>query len=201
MAQPYGSLSGGWRMRCRLAGVLVRPADLVLLDEPTNYLDLAGIVWLERYLQHHVSEVRGSTIVLVSHDRTFLDRACNELVVLRDRRLAYFRGTISQYDDDREERRLYMTRMAAAIERQREHLQRTIAENVRQGRKTGDQNRLRQAKSRQKRVVERTGMQVNEKGFRFKMSRDAGGESILSGSVPLPPSLHRLRSQRETATV
>lgn len=163
-------------MRCQLAAVLIRPSDLILLDEPTNYLDLAGIVWLENYLKH-LNETRGSAIVVVSHDRAFLDNVCEELIVLRNQKLSYFRGTLSEYENNRGERKLYMMRMKAAIERQKEHMQKTIAENIKQGKKTGDQNRLKQAKSRQKRVDERTGMQVNEKGFRFKISRDQGSTS------------------------
>lgn len=165
-------------MRCQLAGVLIQDTDLMLLDEPTNFLDLSAILWLEKYLQR-VHETHGMTMVIVSHDRQFIDNCCNEVIILRNQSLTYFRGTLSEYESDFRSRQLYMARMKAASERQTAHFQKTIAENIRQGKKTGDDNRLRQAKSRQKRVEERSGMQVNEKGFKFKLSRDAGGKSAF----------------------
>jgi ATPase subunit of ABC transporter with duplicated ATPase domains len=118
-------------------------------------------------------------MVIVSHDRHFIDNCCNKVIILRNQSLTYFRGTLSEYESDFRTRQLHMARMKAASERQTAHFQKTIAENIRQGKKTGDDNRLRQAKSRQKRVEERSGMQVNEKGFKFKLSRDAGGKSAF----------------------
>jgi ATPase subunit of ABC transporter with duplicated ATPase domains len=177
MEQPFMNLSGGWKMRCKLASVLIQQAELLLLDEPTNYLDLAGIVWLEQYIRW-VNETRVTTILVISHDREFINNVTQETIVLKDRKLEYFKGNLSEYERDRRARQLHLIRIKEASDRQKEHFQNTIAENIRQGKKTGDTNRLRQAKSRKKRVEERTGMQTNEKGFRFKASRDGvgGGE-------------------------
>jgi ATPase subunit of ABC transporter with duplicated ATPase domains len=174
MEQPYMELSGGWKMRCKLASVLIQQADLLLLDEATNYLDLAGIIWLEQYIKW-INETRGSTVLVISHDREFVNNITQETIILRDCKLEYFKGNLSEYEKDRKARKLHLIRLKEASDRQKEHFQSTIAENIRQGKKTGNTNRLRQAKSRKKRVEERTGMQTNEKGFRFKASRDSGG--------------------------
>ena len=181
MEQPFRTLSGGWKTRCQLASVLIKHVDLMLLDEATNYLDLAGIVWLERYL-NIISETRGTTIVIVSHDREFVNNICEETIILRDRKLEYFKGNLSDYEENREAKKLDLMRKKDGIDRQKEHFENTIAENIRQGKKTGDTNRLRQAKSRKKRVEERVGLQVNEKGFRFKLTRDGGGKKACSSA-------------------
>jgi ATPase subunit of ABC transporter with duplicated ATPase domains len=192
MQQPVNTLSGGWKMRCQLASVLIKPADLMLLDEATNYLDLAGIVWLERYIQK-INETNGTTVVIVSHDRDFINNICEETIVLRDRKLEYFKGNLAAYMEDREAQKLDRIRKKDASERQKAHFEKTIAENIKQGKKTGDDSRLQQAKSRKKRVEERTGMQASAKGHRFKLTRDAGGKRKLKLRNIVNPAEHSLR--------
>jgi ATPase subunit of ABC transporter with duplicated ATPase domains len=187
MQQPFNTLSGGWKMRCQLASALIQPADLMLLDEATNYLDLSGIVWLERYIQK-INETHGTTIVIVSHDRDFLNNICEETIILRDCKLEYFKGNLAAYMEDREAQKLDRIRKKDASERQKAHFQNTIAENIKQGKKTGDDNRLQQAKSRKKRVEERTGLQVSAKGHRFKFTRDAGGKQKLNSKSIVTPT-------------
>ncbi|HEY9177701.1 MAG TPA: ATP-binding cassette domain-containing protein, partial [Flavipsychrobacter sp.] len=75
LQRPYSQFSGGWRMRVLLAKMMLQAPDLLLLDEPTNHLDLPSIEWLERYLQSYPGSV-----VIVSHDRYFLDRMVNRIV-------------------------------------------------------------------------------------------------------------------------
>jgi ATPase subunit of ABC transporter with duplicated ATPase domains len=178
MEQPFANLSGGWQMRCRLASVLVQQADLMLLDEATNYLDLAGIVWLEQYIKL-INETRGSTILVISHDREFMNNVTQETIILREQKLESFKGNLSEYEKNRKAKKVHRLRLKEASDRQKEHFQNTIAENIRQGKKSGDDNRLRQAKSRKKRVEERTGMQRTEHGFRFKLTRDSHGAGML----------------------
>ena len=171
---PMQDLSGGWRMRCMLANVLLQDADIMLLDEPTNFLDLLGIMWLQSYLLGLRSS-SSKTIVVVSHDRAFMDQVCEEIILLKDQTLVYFDGNLTAYEEDLEFRRLNLERMQESQNRQIAHMKETIADNIKAGKKHGDDNRLRQAVSRQKKIEDRSGMQVNARGGRFKLSRDRAG--------------------------
>lgn len=171
--------SGGWRMRCMLASVLVQNPDIMILDEPTNFLDLLGVVWLENYLKL-LRESAETTILLVSHDRDFINAVCEEIVILRDQKLTYFRGNLAAYEQDFEEQKLYLGRMKEAQERQVAHMEASIRENMKVGKKTGDDNKLRQAKSRQKKVDDRMGLQVSANGGRFKLNRDLLGYHLTA---------------------
>ncbi|KAJ5088538.1 hypothetical protein N7456_012154 [Penicillium angulare] len=174
-----GTLSGGWRMRCMLASVLIQKPDVMILDEPTNFLDLLGVVWLENYLQQ-LRETSETTILLVSHDRDFVNAVCEEIVILRDQKLNYFRGNLAAYEQDHEEQKLYLGRMKEAQERQIAHMEASIRENMKIGKKTNDENKLRQAKSRQKKVDDRMGLQVSANGGRFKVNRDLVGYHLTA---------------------
>ena len=173
------TLSGGWRMRCMLASVLVQKPDIMILDEPTNFLDLLGVVWLENYLQQ-LRDTSQTTILLVSHDRDFINSVCEEIVILREQKLHYFRGNLAAYEQDFEEQKLYLGRMKEAQERQIAHMEASIRENMKIGKKTNDENKLRQAKSRQKKVDDRMGLQVSANGGRFKLNRDLVGYHLSS---------------------
>lgn len=99
LSQPMGQLSGGQQKRVALANVLITEPDLLILDEPTNHLDLEMIEWLEGYLQ------RGNkTLLMVTHDRFFLDRVCSVIIELDDRRMYTYRGNYSYYLEKRQER-------------------------------------------------------------------------------------------------
>lgn len=175
--KPFTTLSGGWRMRCMLASILVQNPDIMILDEPTNFLDLLGVVWLQTYLQRLRDESQ-TTVLLVSHDRDFIDAVCEEIVILRDQKLSYFRGNLSAYEKDFKEQKLYWGRMKEAQERQVAHMESSIRENVKVGKRTKDDNKLRMAKSRQKKVDDRMGIQVNAKGGKFKLNRDLPGYNL-----------------------
>src|SRR5690606_18193223 len=86
------TFSGGWRMRVMLAQILLQAPDILLLDEPTNHLDLPSIKWLENYLQAFEG-----AIVIVSHDRYFLDRVINRTVEARKGKLTVYAGNYSFY--------------------------------------------------------------------------------------------------------
>ena len=97
--QPMGQLSGGQQKRVALANVLLTEPDLLILDEPTNHLDLQMIEWLEGYLQ------RGNrTLLMVTHDRFFLDRVCSVILELDDQTIYTYRGNYAYYLEKRQER-------------------------------------------------------------------------------------------------
>lgn len=186
MLKPVSSLSGGWLMRTALATALLQETDILILDEPTNYLDLLGIIWLQRYLQSLESLPEPPTLILVSHDRDFVSLA-TDLLVLKDKTLTYFHGDLPTYEASRSERKLYLTKMKEAQDRQKQHMQETIARNMRAGKKNDDDNKLRQAKSRQKKLDDRMGMQVNARGGRFKLNRDhAGWHDSARDAIDVP---------------
>ena len=99
LTQPMGQLSGGQQKRIALANVLITEPDLLILDEPTNHLDLEMIEWLEGYLQ------RGNkTLLIVTHDRYFLDRVCNLILELDNHTVYSYRGNFQYYMEKRQER-------------------------------------------------------------------------------------------------
>ncbi|MGN6800882.1 MAG: ABC-F family ATP-binding cassette domain-containing protein, partial [Ginsengibacter sp.] len=99
LQKPYKEFSGGWRMRVLLAKMILMNPDVLLLDEPTNHLDLPSIEWLEKYLQHY----KGS-VVIVSHDRYFLDRMVTKIVELYQQQLHFYSGNYSYYLQEKEQR-------------------------------------------------------------------------------------------------
>ena len=118
---PVNSFSGGWRMRLQLARALMCPADLMLLDEPTNHLDLDALVWLEAWLQRY-----DGTLIIISHDREFLDAITKVTLHLDDAKLMRYGGNYSAFEMMRAER---MVLQQAAFEKQQDrmaHLQKFI---------------------------------------------------------------------------
>lgn len=114
LLRPYNEFSGGWRMRVLLAKMMLQAPDLLLLDEPTNHLDLPSIEWLERYLQSYPGSV-----VIVSHDRYFLDRMVTKIVEVFQRTLVSYSGNYTFFQKEKEERMLLQQR---AYENQQEYI-------------------------------------------------------------------------------
>jgi ATP-binding cassette, subfamily F, member 3 len=99
LLRPYRQFSGGWRMRVLLAKMILQQPDLLLLDEPTNHLDLPSIEWLEKYLQHYKGAV-----VMVSHDRFFLNRMVKKVVELYQRELHFYNGNYAFFETEKLQR-------------------------------------------------------------------------------------------------
>lgn len=97
--RPVSSFSGGWRVRLNLAAALMCPSDLLMLDEPTNHLDLEATVWLEQWLQSYPG-----TILLISHDRTFLDSVINNVISFDHGGLDCYKGNYSSFERQRAEK-------------------------------------------------------------------------------------------------
>ena len=114
---PTNTFSGGWRMRIELAKLLLRDNDILLLDEPTNHLDIESIIWLEQFLK----KFKGA-LVLVSHDRMFLDEVTNRTIEIVQRRIFDFKKSYSKYMIFREELR---TQQLAAQKNQEKEIQQT----------------------------------------------------------------------------
>ena len=118
---PVNSFSGGWRMRLQLARALMCPADLMLLDEPTNHLDLDALVWLEAWLQRYAG-----TMIVISHDREFLDATTKVTLHIDDTKLTRYTGNYTAFEEMRAER---LSQQQAGYQKQQEriaHLQRFI---------------------------------------------------------------------------
>lgn len=99
LLKPYKQFSGGWRMRVLLAKMILQQPDVLLMDEPTNHLDLPSIEWLEKYLIHY----KGS-VVIVSHDKFFLNRMVNKIVELYQQQLHIYSGNYEFYETEKEVR-------------------------------------------------------------------------------------------------
>ncbi|EIJ47343.1 ABC transporter ATPase [Herbaspirillum sp. GW103] len=139
MARPVASFSGGWRMRLNLAQALMCPSDLLLLDEPTNHLDLDAIIWLEDWLKRYEG-----TLLIISHDRDFLDGVVNVIVHIDDRKLKRYSGNYSAFERQRSAQLELMAGMIEKQQRQRAHLQSFI------DRFKAKATKARQAQSRMK---------------------------------------------------
>ena len=98
LTQAYSSFSGGWKMRVELAKLLIQKPNVILLDEPTNHLDIESIQWLESYLKNYVG-----IILLISHDKTFLDNITNRTIELANSKLYDYKSNYSKYLELREE--------------------------------------------------------------------------------------------------
>lgn len=167
---PYSALSGGWRSRASLASALLQPAHILLLDEPVNYLDLPAVLYVQEFIKS-ISH----TVVTVSHDREFLDAVADELIILRKQALAYFDGNLTTYDRESRRARNHALRQQEVLDKKKAVVQKSIADAAKSAKKSGDDNKMRMVKSRQRKLDERWGLEVNSKGHRFKLNRDLGG--------------------------
>ncbi|BAF12375.1 ABC transporter F family member 4 [Oryza sativa Japonica Group] len=113
-ARSTKSFSGGWRMRISLARALFMQPTLLLLDEPTNHLDLRAVLWLEQYLCSQWKK----TLIVVSHDRDFLNTVCNEIIHLHDKNLHVYRGNFDDFESGYEQKRKEMNRKFEVFEKQ-----------------------------------------------------------------------------------
>ncbi|RDH42324.1 ATP-binding cassette domain-containing protein [Zooshikella ganghwensis] len=119
---PVTNFSGGWRIRLNLAQALMKPSDLLLLDEPTNHLDLDAILWLEQWLKSY----RG-TLIIISHDRDFLDNVVNQIIHIERQTLNTYRGNYSQFEVLRSEQLAHQQSLFEKQQTQRAHIESFIA--------------------------------------------------------------------------
>jgi ATP-binding cassette subfamily F protein 3 len=137
--QSVSSFSGGWRMRLNLAQALMCPSDLLLLDEPTNHLDLDAIIWLEDWLRRYAG-----TLIVISHDRDFLDGVVKSIVHIDQRKLRRYSGDYSSFETQRAQAVVLAAAQIEKQARERAHLQSFI------DRFRAKATKARQAQSRMK---------------------------------------------------
>ena len=161
---PVNSFSGGWRMRLQLARALMCPSDLLLLDEPTNHLDLDALVWLEAWLKRYQG-----TMLVISHDREFLDAVTDVTVHIESAKLTRYGGNYSKFEDLRAEQ---MALQQGAYSKQQDkiaHLQKFIA------RFKAKASKAKQAQSRVKALdrMEKIAPLLAEADFTFEFKEPA----------------------------
>ena len=164
LTNPVNSFSGGWRMRLQLARALMCPSDLLLLDEPTNHLDLDALVWLEAWLKKYEG-----TMVVISHDREFLDAVTNVTLHIDAGKLVRYGGNYSKFEDMRAEQ---MELQQNAFSKQQDkiaHLQKFIA------RFKAKASKAKQAQSRVKALdrMEKIAPLLSEADFTFEFKEPA----------------------------
>ncbi len=156
---PVNSFSGGWRMRLQLARALMCPADLMLLDEPTNHLDLDALVWLEAWLQRYEG-----TMIVISHDREFLDAITKVTVHLDETKLTRYTGNYTAFEEMRAERLEQAQANYAKQQERMAHLQKFI------DRFKAKASKAKQAQSRVKALarMEKLGPVLTSSDFQFE---------------------------------
>ena len=156
-----GDFSGGWRIRLNLAQALMCPSDLLLLDEPTNHLDLDATLWLEQWMKAY----RG-TLLLISHDRDFLDSVTSHIVHIEQQTIAFYRGNYSAFERQRSEKLALQQAQYQKQQQRRVELQRFV------DRFRAKATKARQAQSRVKALQRMTeiGPAHVDSPFNFKFS-------------------------------
>ncbi len=156
---PVNSFSGGWRMRLQLARALMCPADLMLLDEPTNHLDLDALVWLEAWLQRY-----DGTMIVISHDREFLDAITKVTLHLDETKLTRYTGNYTAFEEMRAERLMQAEANFAKQQERMAHLQKFI------DRFKAKASKAKQAQSRVKALarMEKLGPVLTSADFQFE---------------------------------
>ncbi|PRQ51922.1 putative adenosinetriphosphatase [Rosa chinensis] len=146
--RPTKSFSGGWRMRISLARALFVQPTLLLLDEPTNHLDLRAVLWLEEYLCRWKK-----TLVVVSHDRDFLNTVCTEIIHLHDLKLHFYRGNFDDFETGYEQRRKEVNKKFEIYDKQ-----------VKAARRSGSRVQQEKVKDRAKFLVNKEAAKSKGKG-------------------------------------
>ncbi|XP_066587051.1 ATP-binding cassette sub-family F member 3 [Prorops nasuta] len=193
---PTKAFSGGWRMRLALARALFSRPDLLLLDEPTNMLDIKAILWLEKYLQ-----AWPTTLLVVSHDRNFLDAVPTDILYLKGQKIETYRGNYEQFAKTKGERERNQQREYEAQQAKRAHVQEFIDRfRYNANRASSVQSKIKMLeKLPELKPMEKEGevtlrfpdieplsppiLQLNEVSFRYKEGQDVFTNVNLTGSL------------------
>ncbi|KAG0099944.1 hypothetical protein BGZ93_005029 [Podila epicladia] len=203
---PISQFSGGWKMRIALAQALFLKPDILLLDEPTNHLDLPAIIWLQQYLIDRLAEHQ--TVVVVSHDRHFLNAVSQEIIRLRDQALTYHPGNYDEYEMKMEDKTKMKDRIVTGLERKRRIAKETINKQRAIMHRTGDDKRGAVIASRQKDVTiplpfpkelrghPTTLLSLNNVSFAYPTTSQAGKTTTLGPKIIDNISLALFHSSR-----
>ncbi|MBL7970809.1 MAG: ABC-F family ATP-binding cassette domain-containing protein, partial [Prolixibacteraceae bacterium] len=167
--QPISELSGGQKKRVAMANVLINEPDLLMLDEPTNHLDLEMIEWLENYL-----EKTKITLFMVTHDRYFLDRVCNEILEMEGNTIYRHRGNYSYFLEKRQER---MESTAAGVEKAKNLLRTELEWSRRMPQARGHKSKYRM--ERVDDLIVKASQNLNENNIELSMNSSRIGNKIL----------------------
>ena len=191
MSQPVASFSGGWRMRLNLAQALMCPSDLLLLDEPTNHLDLDAIIWLEDWLKRYAG-----TLIIISHDRDFLDGVVNVIVHIDERKLKRYSGNYSGFERQRAAQMILAAGTLEKQQRQRAHLESFV------NRFKAQASKARQAQSRMKALAKMEELAplraAAEFSFEFREPANAPNPLLVMEDVAAG---YRIESQTDHSVV
>ena len=169
--RPVGSFSGGEQSRVALARLLLEEPDLILLDEPTNHLDLQAIEWLEGFVKN-----ANSAVLVVSHDRYFLDAVSGSILELEDGAINRYTGNYSRYVEEKKARSEQLARKAKANAERRAQLERFVEKNRAKATKAA------QARSKQK-LLDRMEKIEDPKSRAKNVKMDLGGETRRAGRI------------------
>jgi ATPase subunit of ABC transporter with duplicated ATPase domains len=164
LAKKYTELSGGWKMRIQLAKSLLYDLDLLLLDEPTNHLDIAGVFWLQKVLTSE--SFQDVTILMVSHNRSFLNEVAQSIVWFKNQRLEYYKGNYDTFLQTIQEKEQFAERYQSALDKKKATLEKSLIQSKKNAAKKGDDKKLKQLASRQTKLEERSGYMRSAKGKR-----------------------------------
>ncbi len=199
--RPAKELSGGWIMRAHLARLLAQQPELLMLDEPTNHLDLETLLWFQDYLRNYPGG-----ILLISHDREFLNNLCTHIAELRSARILRYTGNYDQYLEQREAAEATMVATAKAQQREIERLQlfvdRFRAKNTKAAQAQSKMKQIERLKEELVGDPEDAGPTV---GFRFPQPQRSGQKVIklekvkFGYAVAATPSAHGLEDEASSA--
>ena len=173
------SLSGGERTRLALAALLLKKPDILLLDEPTNHLDIGTLKWLEQYLRAYQG-----TVVIISHDRYFLDHTINRIFEIENRRLSVYEGNYTFYAQEKKVRLISELR---TYEKQQEEIRRQ-EDMIRRFKERGTEKLAKRAKSREKllakvEIIEKPAVSASQMKIQFKESSKSGNDTLQAFEI------------------